>query len=144
MEGETDLAFSARWDSGAETLASSLGAFGAVPKARSRSSVGNSRLVGIVDRLFKFNPGLTHCMLLGGPFIGIRGGGKPGRSEGGYIGGRAAIEFPLSAFGPVGMFAGSVFGDVLVSIVDAPLPLPLRGPIAGCSALGDGSRGLVV
>lgn len=58
------------------------------------------------------------------------------------MGGRAAIGFALSALGPVGIFAGRLFGDVLESIIDGPLPLPLREPMAGGIALGDGSRGL--
>ena len=59
------------------------------------------------------------------------------------MGGRTPIGFPLSAFGPVGMFAGRVFGEVLLSIIVGPLPLPFREAIDGGPALGDGSRGLL-
>ena len=52
---------------------------------------------------------------------------KPGLSDGAYgMGGRAAIGV-LSAFGPVGMLAGKLFGDVLFEAS----PLPLRGPSGG-------------
>jgi hypothetical protein len=50
--------------------------------------------------------------------------------------GRGAIGV-RSAFGPVGILAGKVFGDVLTEEV---LPLPLRGPKAEGAALGETSR----
>jgi len=79
-EGDTDFACEVRCDCAAETLFSSLGALGAVPNGRSRSSAGNSRLVGIDGRL-ELKPGLTHCMLFGPPVKSPLGGGKPDRSD---------------------------------------------------------------
>ena len=136
-DGDTDLAWCARCVCVTVTLFSSLGALGAVPNARSRSSLGNSRLVGTIGRL-GMRPGRTHCMLLGPPPIGALGAGKPGLSDGGYIeGGRVAIGV-LSAFGPVGILAGKLLGDVLIK---EALPLPLRDPSAVGSPLGDVSLG---
>lgn len=52
---------------------------------------------------------------------------KPDLSGGAYgRGGRDAIGV-LSAFGPVGILAGKLFGDVL----EEASPLPLRGPNGG-------------
>lgn len=48
--GDTDLACCVRCVCVATAVFSSLGTFGAGPKARSRSSLGNSRLVGTVAR----------------------------------------------------------------------------------------------
>jgi hypothetical protein len=134
-DGDSDFAACARWDWMLEVLASSLGAFGAVPNDRSRSSWGNSRLLGMEGRL-GMRPGLTHCMLFGPPLIGALGVEKAGRSWGGYIGGGLGAIGVRSAFGPVGMFAGKLFGDVLT--MGAP---PLRGPATKEFALGDASRG---
>ena len=80
-------------------------------------------------------------MLFGALPKGILGAGKPGRSEGGYIGDwRATIEFALSALGPVGMFAGKLLGDVFM-VNALTLPLPPRGPPTGGIAPGEESRG---
>jgi hypothetical protein len=78
-EGETDFACGVRCGCVAETLFSSLGALGAFPNDRSRSSVGNSRLVGI-DGRFDVKPGRTHCMLFGPPLNGPLASGNPDRS----------------------------------------------------------------
>jgi hypothetical protein len=59
---------------------------------------------------------------------------KPGRSDGPYIGGRADIGFALSAFGPVGILAGRLFGDVFIDI-------GLRGIIDEGTVTGDTSLG---
>lgn len=75
-EGDTDFACGVLCGCVAETLFSSLGALGAFPNDRSRSSVGNSRLVGI-DGLFVVNPGRTHCMLFGPPLKGPLARGNP-------------------------------------------------------------------
>lgn len=75
-EGDTDFACDVRCGCVAETLFSSLGALGAFPNDRSRSSVGNSRLVGI-DGRFDVNPGRTHCMLFGPPLKGPLASGNP-------------------------------------------------------------------
>ena len=140
-EGEPGLDVSDRCNSEAGVLDSSLGAFGVEPYGRSRSSAGSSRLAGMEGaRLFRFSPGLTHCMLFGGTPSGIRDPEKPGRSEGGYMDGLAAIGLFLSALGPVGMLAGKDLGEVLLLIPeDGPLPLVLRAPIVGCIAPGDAS-----
>jgi hypothetical protein len=110
---------SVRCTSGADTLPSSLGAFGAFPKARSRSSPTNSRLAGIAGALF--SPGLTHCMLFGPPAIGTRGPEKGGRSGPGYIDARGAMGFARSALGPVGILIGAFLGEVLTEMA-------FRGP----------------
>jgi hypothetical protein len=117
-----------------DVLASRRGALGAVPNGRSRSSFGNSRLLG-TDGLLGIRPGLTHCMLLGPPLIGARWVENDERSGGGYIGGGLGAIGVRSAFGPVGILAGKLFGEVLT---EAP---PLRGPRAALVALGDASRG---
>lgn len=138
-EVESGLVISVRCGSEAEMLVSSLGALGAVPYGRSRSSE-SSRFAGTVVLLFKFRPGLTHCMLLGGPPRGILGE-KPERSAGGYIGGLTPIGLLRSALGPVGIFAGKLFGEVLLFIIEGgPLPLVLLEPTVGCIAPGDASR----
>jgi hypothetical protein len=109
-----------------EVLVSSRGAFGAVPNDRSRSSVGNSRLLGIEGRL-GIKPGLTHCILFGPPLIGALGGANTGRSEGAYMGGGRGAIGVRSAFGPVGMLAGKLFGE---ACMEEGTP-PLRGPNPG-------------
>jgi hypothetical protein len=86
---------------------------------------------------FGMRPGLTHCMLFGPPLIGALGAEKASRSCGGYIGGGRGAIGVRSAFGPVGMFAGKLFGEVFTA--DVP---PLRGPLAEEFALGDASRGV--
>lgn len=53
---------------------------------------------------------------------------------------RAPIGFPLSAFGPVGIFAGRDFGEVLMDRGPPPMLL-LREPMGVGIALGDESRG---
>ena len=136
-EGDTDFACDVRCDWAAEILLSSLGALGAFPNDRSRSSVGNSRLVGI-DGRFDVNPGRTHCMLFGPPLKGPLARGNPDLSAWLYGGGGRGTIGVLSAFGPVGMFAGRLLGEVLIV---GPLPLPTRGPNVEGVALGDASRG---
>ena len=79
-EGDTDLACDVLCDCAAETLFSSLGALGAVPNGRSRSSTGNSRLVGTEGRL-EVKPGRTHCMLFGPPLRGPLARGNPDLSD---------------------------------------------------------------
>lgn len=134
-DGDSDLADWSRGGWLIEVLFSSRGAFGAVPKDLSRSSTGNSRFVGIDGRL-GMRPGLTHCILFGPPLMGALGAENGIRSEGGYmVGGRGAIGV-RSAFGPVGILAGKLLGEVLVG----PKPA-LRGPCAGLFAFGEGSRG---
>jgi hypothetical protein len=123
-DGDTDLACEFRCSCVAETLCSSRGALGAVPNGRSRSSAGNSRLVGTNGRL-ELNPGRTHCILLGPPFNGPLTGGKPGLSDCGYDGSGLGAIGVRSAFGPVGIFAGKVCGEVFIA--ELP-PFPLRGP----------------
>jgi hypothetical protein len=81
-------------------------------------------------------PGLTHCMLFGPPLIGALGAEKASRSWGGYIGGGLGAIGVRSAFGPVGIFAGKLFGDVLTMGA-----FPLRVPATKEFALGDASRG---
>lgn len=136
-EGETDFACDVRWGCVADTLFSSLGALGAFPNGRSRSSVGNSRLVGMEGRL-DVKPGRTHCMLFGPPLKGPLARGNPGLSGWLYGGGGRGAIGVLSAFGPVGMFAGRLLGEVLTA---GPLPLPTRGPNVEGAAFGDASRG---
>jgi hypothetical protein len=133
-DGDSDFAKCMRCDWVANVLASSLGAFGAAPNDRSRSSLGNSRLLGTEGR-FGIRPGLTHCMLLGPPLMGARGAEKEDRSGGGYIGGCLGAIGVRSAFGPVGMLAGKLLGEVPT---EAPA---LRGPKPALMALGDASRG---
>jgi hypothetical protein len=79
-------------------------------------------------------PGLTHCMLFGPPLIGALGAEKASRSWGGYIGGGLGAIGVRSAFGPVGIFAGRLLGDVLTAG-----GAPLRGPLTEEFALGDPS-----
>jgi hypothetical protein len=134
-DGDSDFAIGGRCIWELDALVSSLGALGGVPNDRSRSSTGNSRLLGTEGRL-GIRPGLTHCILLGPPLIGALGAEKPSRSGGGYIGGGRGAIGVRSAFGPVGIFAGKLFGEVLAGA--AP---PLRGPRAEAFALGDASRG---
>jgi hypothetical protein len=78
-------------------------------------------------------------MLLGPPLAGNFGAEKLDLSDDAYGGRGLAAIGVLSAFGPVGMLAGKLFGDVLTA--KAP-PLPPRGPNGGEAALGDASRGL--
>lgn len=85
-----------------------------MPNDLSRSSCGNSRLAGIVGR-FGINPGRNHWLLFGPAPISARGAGKFGLSAGGYIGGGLGAMGVLSAFGPVGIFAGKLFGEVLTA-----------------------------
>jgi hypothetical protein len=134
-DGDSDLADCTRCGWELVPVVSSLGAFGAVPKDRSRSSFGNSRFAGIEGR-FVIRPGRTHCMLLGPPLIGALGAENGRRSGGGYIGGGRGAMGVRSAFGPVGIFAGKLLGDVLTGA--APV---LRGPRAAAFAIGDASRG---
>jgi hypothetical protein len=136
-DGDTDFACEFRWVCVAETLFSSRGALGAVPNGRSRSSAGNSRLVGTEGR-FELNPGRTHCILFGPPLNGPLTGGKPGRSDCGYDGSGLGAIGVRSAFGPVGMFAGKLCGEVFIA---EPPPLPPRGPKPEGFAPGDASRG---
>lgn len=135
-DGDTDFACWARCGC-VGMLLSSLGALGALPNALSRSSFGNSRLLGTVGRL-AISPGRTHCILLGPPPIGALGAGKLGLSDGGYIGGGRDAIGVLSAFGPVGILAGKLLGDVLIKVA---FPLLLRGPSVVGNALGDASIG---
>lgn len=124
-EGETDFACCTCAACAVMTLLSNFGALGGAPNDLSRSSFGNSRLVGMVAR-FGISPGRTHCMLFGPPAIGARGAEKFGRSEGGYIAGGLGAIGVLSALGPVGMLAGKLFGDVLIVIAPA---LTTRSPV---------------
>jgi hypothetical protein len=78
-------------------------------------------------------------MLFGPPLIGALGAEKLDRSDGGYIGGGLGANGALSAFGPVGMLAGKLLGEVLFADV---FPLPLRGPNDGRAPLGDASLGV--
>lgn len=75
-------------------------------------------------------------MLFGPPLIGARGAENEDRSGGGYIGGGLAAMAARSAFGPVGILAGKLFGEVLTEETPA-----LRGPKAALTVLGDASRG---
>jgi|TARA_R110002003_G_scaffold159_4_gene13757 hypothetical protein len=75
-------------------------------------------------------------MLFGPPMMGALGAEKAGLSAGGYIGGGRGAIGVRSAFGPVGMLAGKLFGDVLTEEV-----APIRGPSAEEIALGDASLG---
>jgi hypothetical protein len=78
-------------------------------------------------------------MLLGPPLGGTLAEEKLDLSDEAYGGRGLATIGVLSAFGPVGILAGKLFGDVLTA--EAP-PLPPRGPNGGAAALGDASRGL--
>lgn len=82
-------------------------------------------------------PGLTHCILFGPPLIGALDAENGTRSEGGYIGGGRGAMGVRSAFGPVGILAGKLLGEVLTAETPA-----LRGPRTAAEfALGDASRG---
>lgn len=129
--GDSSLDCSARCDSGAVTPPSSLGALGTMAKERSRSSLENSRFVGTIGPRLVISPGLTHWLLFGAPIPkGTLEGAKGGRSGGACTGGRATIRLVLSAFGPVGMLMGALFGEVLIDI-------GFRGPIG--IAVGEAS-----
>jgi hypothetical protein len=75
-------------------------------------------------------------MLFGPPLIGARGAENEDRSGGGYIGGGLEAMGVRSAFGPVGILAGKLFGEVLTEET-----LPLRAPNDALMVLGDASRG---